>query len=562
VFAGAAREAVFSNPDVIKRVNADFVPVALKAGLVNNPPDDEEGRLCREIGRSKLAPQGICVVNSAGKVLAWTMAFDDDKSVLAFLDHSAKRFAQFPDAKKPVAAERYGRFPSAKVADVEDSGKVPVIIDRHPEGKHCPGATRVRQGTVLARVFGRALDKDGKPMADTVRQEHYVEDRFHVPVAMQEALAKALADAGTERFRLADDLARQFVSHAFLGQLDVNPLAEARDGKGALKHCEFWAQPVGAGGNGPVRVRVEGKSEAAGGTSDAGRGGDGAFWRHEVKLAWEGIIEIKKDRVPRLLLVARGSEKLKWGNKNLPKLKGQADVTVLVGGHAIDLSCGVRYGIIGEPVAADEAGDAEAPKERPQEVPAEAARQITETLGPPFLVFRDKVQEELKLSAEQKKKLEKRFQDTVQDTMQLFQKLADKEPEEREKELHAYREKAQENLTAFLQGLLQEEQFKRLRQVMLQRDRLFALLGNAEVAKELEITDKQRQQFAEVAQEFQKKFEPLMKEAQKGGNPQEIGPKIRKIRKEQEERIEALLSDAQKKQWKEMLGKPLDAPRI
>jgi len=54
VFAGAVREAVFSNPDVIRRVNADFVPVALKAGLVNNPPDDEEGQLYREIGRSSV----------------------------------------------------------------------------------------------------------------------------------------------------------------------------------------------------------------------------------------------------------------------------------------------------------------------------------------------------------------------------------------------------------------------------------------------------------------------------------------------------------------------------
>ena len=242
----------------------------------------------------------------------------------------------------------------------------------------------------------------------------------------------------------------------------------------------------------------------------------------------------------------------------MPDLKDQADVTVLVGGHAIDLSCGVRYGIIGEPVAADEANDAEAPAELSQEVPAEVGLQLTEALGPPFLVFRDKVQEELRLSDVQKKKLEKRLQDTHQDTMQLFQRLADKEPEEREKELHAYREKAQENLTGFLQGLLQEEQSKQLRQVMLQRDRLFALLGNPEITKELEITDKQRHQFVEVAQEFQKKFEPLMKEAQKGGNPQEIGPKIRKIRKEQEERIEALLSDAQKKRWKKMLGKPLD----
>ena len=41
MFAGAAREAVFSNPDVIRRVNADFIPVSLKAALVNRPLDDE-----------------------------------------------------------------------------------------------------------------------------------------------------------------------------------------------------------------------------------------------------------------------------------------------------------------------------------------------------------------------------------------------------------------------------------------------------------------------------------------------------------------------------------------
>jgi len=88
VFAGAAREAVFSNAEVIKRVNADFIPVALKAGLVNNPPADDEGLLYREVERSKPAPQGICVVNSAGKVLNWVLMFDDDKNLLAFFDHA------------------------------------------------------------------------------------------------------------------------------------------------------------------------------------------------------------------------------------------------------------------------------------------------------------------------------------------------------------------------------------------------------------------------------------------------------------------------------------------
>jgi hypothetical protein len=189
--------------------------------------------------------------------------------------------------------------------------------------------------------------------------------------------------------------------------------------------------------------------------------------------------------------------------------------------------------------------------------PEEAGRQIAETLGPPFLVFRDKVQEELKLSDEQKKKLEKRLQDTVQDTMQFFQKLGDKKPEERQKEHHAYVEKAQEKLTAFLKETLKEEQLKRLQQLERQQEGLFAL-GHPEIMKELEITDKQRQQFGEVVQEMQKKIEPLMKEAQKDGKPEEIGPKVMKIRQEHEGKIEAILNDAQKKQWKEMLGKPFD----
>ncbi len=66
MFAGAAREAVFSRADVVRRVSQEFVPVALKAALVNNPPGGPEGRFLREIGRSKPSPQGICVANSAG----------------------------------------------------------------------------------------------------------------------------------------------------------------------------------------------------------------------------------------------------------------------------------------------------------------------------------------------------------------------------------------------------------------------------------------------------------------------------------------------------------------
>jgi hypothetical protein len=535
-------------------MNADFVPVALKAGLVNNPPYDEEGRLYREIGRSKVLPQGICVINSAGKVLAWAEMFDDDKSVLAFLDHCLQRFAQFPDAQKPFPAERYPKFPSERAPDVQDNGKAPVIVERHPEGKSCPGKPRVQRGTIDARLFGRALDKDGNPVADTLRQEHYVEDRFHVPVAMQEALAQALQDAGNDRFRVADDLARLLVSHAFLGELDVNPVVSVNGSKCDLKRCEFWAQRVEGAGDGPVRVRIEGNSETQGVQGGGEHGDGGRLWRHGVKLAWEGILDVKKDRICRLLLVARGSEKLKWGN--VPReVPDDAGVILAFAARADELDGGVRYGILGEPVPDGETGAARA---APQEFPDEARKQLVEALGGgPFLVFRDRVQEELKLSEDQKQALMGKIPDHFQETMKVFERIKDLKPQEREKEMQSHRQKAREKLSALLKETLKAQQLKRLQQLELQQEGPFAL-GRPEIAKELHITDEQRQQFMGVVQEMQKKIEPLVKEAGSGGNPEEIRPKVMKIRKEHGGRIEAILSDTQQRQWQNLLGKPFD----
>ncbi len=524
--------------------------MALKAGLVNNPPYDEEGRLYREIGRSKILPQGICVINSAGKVLAWAEMFDDDKSVLAFLDHCLQRFAQFPDARKPFPAERYPKFPSQRGPDVQDNGKAPAVVERHPEGKSCPGKPRVQRGTIDARLFGRALEKDGKPMADTLRQEHYVEDRFQVPVAMQEALAKSLQDAGSDRFRVADDLARLLVSHAFLGELDVNPVVSVNGSKCGLKRCGFWAQRTEGADGGPVRIRIEGNSEARG-----VQGGDehgGRLWRHEVQLAWEGILEVKKDRVSRLLLVARGSEKLTWGN--VPReVPDDAGVILAFAGRAPELRCGVRYGILGEPVPDGETGDAQA---APQEFPDEARKHVVEALGGgPFLVFRDSVQEELKLSEDQKQALLERFPDYAQETKKVFERIQDLKPGEPEKELQSHRRKAREKLSVLLKETLKAPQIQRLRQLELQQEGPFAL-GRPEIVKELHITDEQRQQFMGVVEAMQKQIEALVQEAESGGNREEIRPKVMQIRKEHAGRIEAILSDTQKRQWQDMLGKP------
>jgi hypothetical protein len=94
----------------------------------------------------------------------------------------------------------------------------------------------------------------------------------------------------------------------------------------------------------------------------------------------------------------------------------------------------------------------------------------------------------------------------------------------------------------------------RLRQMELQRDGLFA----GEIWKELQATDEQRKQFIAVIQDMRRKIEPLIKEAQSGGDPHEIRPKIMQVRNDHEGELEALLTNAQKRKWKEMLGKPVD----
>ncbi len=193
-----------------------------------------------------------------------------------------------------------------------------------------------------------------------------------------------------------------------------------------------------------------------------------------------------------------------------------------------------------------------------QKIPEEARRQMVNALGGAFQIFRDKVMEELKVSQDQKKKLLERLPTYVQGTMEHFQSLECLKPEERAKKDQAYRQKAQEKVAAFLKEILKEDQLKRLRQLELQQEGPFALLARPDLGKELKLTDEQNKQFMGVVQDMQKKIEPLIKEAQSGGNPQEIMPKVMKIRQQYEGKIEALLTDVQKKQWKEMLGKPLD----
>lgn len=159
--------------------------------------------------------------------------------------------------------------------------------------------------------------------------------------------------------------------------------------------------------------------------------------------------------------------------------------------------------------------------------------------GEPCLACRTYVQAELKLSDAQKQKM-RELPGFIQKTM--------KAPD------------AHEKLFAFLKQTLNAVQLKRFHQLELQHEGPPALL-RPEIARELRITVEQRMQFIGLIQALQKKIEPLIKESQTGGNPQVIRPEVIMMRQDCQGKMEALLSGAQKKRWKAMIGKPFDTLR-
>ncbi len=365
---------VFSNPEVVRRVNEEFIPVALKAGLVNNPPRGIEGELYTEIARSKPAPQGICTANSAGKVLAWVLSFDDEKSILKFLDHVVERYRQSPDAEQSVSAEQFLKYPSLKLKEVPDTGKRLVIPAQHPHGDRCPARPALERGTLVGRIIGRALDKQGKPSTETTKQEQYMEARVEISVDAQQRLAKAREQAAGKRFHIPNAFARSLVRHAFLGQLDVDPLGVVPGSQNDRAKWEFWGYPVASNRQDILRIRIEGHSDVAGSQDTRlTRTQDGRVWDHRVTLTWQGYVDLNGNRILQLMMFARGDEQLHWGNHRFDGLGGSA-VEHLMAGRNIDLHCGVRYGLIAKPCAAEEVVDGAVANPDPQAAPPRTLR--------------------------------------------------------------------------------------------------------------------------------------------------------------------------------------------
>jgi Spy/CpxP family protein refolding chaperone len=178
--------------------------------------------------------------------------------------------------------------------------------------------------------------------------------------------------------------------------------------------------------------------------------------------------------------------------------------------------------------------------------------------GPPLgpaLLFNKSVQEELKLTDEQKSAVTKIREKQTEAFKKAF--------EDKDKEgFQAATEAATKSLTKVQESLTpaQAKRFKQIElQVLVQTGALGALVNNKELAKDLSLTDKQKDDIKALADDLQKDVVEIFKDAGKDKEKrQEATKKVEGMRKQAMEKVSAMLTEEQKKAWTDMVGPKFD----
>ena len=170
--------------------------------------------------------------------------------------------------------------------------------------------------------------------------------------------------------------------------------------------------------------------------------------------------------------------------------------------------------------------------------------------GGAMLLSNKSVQKELKVSDEQVEKLNTLATETMAKNRERFQGLQDATPEERQSKMR----EAQAELTKSLDGVLKPEQVKRFNQIELQVGGLM-VFNQPRVAEALKVTDEQKEKIRGIAEEARGAM-PSREDAQ--ADPAAAMKKRTEITKGATEKVMALMTEDQKKEWKELTGEPFD----
>ena len=175
--------------------------------------------------------------------------------------------------------------------------------------------------------------------------------------------------------------------------------------------------------------------------------------------------------------------------------------------------------------------------------------------GPAGLLQNEGVQKELKLTDDQIKKVQDVAKDIREKHKDDFDKVRSLDQAERREKMQELTKTVSEETTKALADVLKPEQQKRLKQLTLQREGTRAF-SNAEVQMALKLTDEQKDKIKTISSDSEKEMRELFQNA--GGDRQEAGKKMQALHKETQDKVMSVLTEDQKKSWKDLTGEPFE----
>jgi hypothetical protein len=182
----------------------------------------------------------------------------------------------------------------------------------------------------------------------------------------------------------------------------------------------------------------------------------------------------------------------------------------------------------------------------------------------PPLATNKSVQQELKLTEEQVKKVgetvaevDKKHEDDLAEIRKIEDMM------ERGTKMRELMATKTTEVNKALADILKPDQLKRYKQIELQQRAnspfgggLAGVFATPEIATELKLTDDQKEKIKGIGEDFQK--DAADARANAGGDFAAMQEKMTAMRKEVTTKITGLLTDEQKKTWKEMTGEPFE----
>jgi hypothetical protein len=179
--------------------------------------------------------------------------------------------------------------------------------------------------------------------------------------------------------------------------------------------------------------------------------------------------------------------------------------------------------------------------------------------GPAALLMRQDVQKELKVTDDQLAKLKEIGEEMREKGKEAFDKadLQGLGQQERFAKMAEIMKPVNDEATKKITALLQPEQNKRLKQLQRQQAGVRAFTEK-EVQDALKLSDDQKEQIKTIAKDADRERGELFKGGGGGGNFQESAKKMAAINAEGVEKVQAMLTAEQKKEWKELTGEKFE----